>query len=169
MDWAQIQAEYEARFIVCSRCGKNTGNAHQGHYWQFCKVLGKMADKFHLCCPGDCELYEQDGTPKPADAEVSRQHCAGALDRIPDTPTIDTPEALELRALRERLEAERQRHEALQIQAEDYAREISEARDQERAMLADMIGLAVELLSTHDGCYHWDRVERARAVLGQED
>lgn len=61
------------------------------------------------------------------------------------------------------------RHEALLTQAEDYVREISEAREQERAMLADMIRLAVELLSTHDGCYHWDRVERARAVLGETE
>jgi hypothetical protein len=27
------------RCVVCPRCGHHTGNAHQGHYWSFCKVL----------------------------------------------------------------------------------------------------------------------------------
>jgi hypothetical protein len=37
------------------------------------------------------------------------------------------------------------------------------------AALADMIGLAVELLATHDGCCPWDRVTRACVVLGKTE
>lgn len=43
------------RCVVCSRCGKHTGNSNQGHYWAFCKVT-KSLREFHSCCPGDCEL-----------------------------------------------------------------------------------------------------------------
>lgn len=47
------------RCIVCSRCGRHTGNAHQGHYWAHCKVT-KTRREFHLCCPdGNCELETQ--------------------------------------------------------------------------------------------------------------
>lgn len=43
------------RCVVCPRCHKHTGNAHQGHYWAFCKVT-KTTRGFHLCCPDNCEL-----------------------------------------------------------------------------------------------------------------
>jgi hypothetical protein len=43
------------RCIVCPRCYKHTGNAHQGHFWALCK-LTKTLREFHLCCPGNCEL-----------------------------------------------------------------------------------------------------------------
>lgn len=76
-------------------------------------------------------------------------------------------------------EAER-RHEALLTQAEDYLREISEAREQERAALADMVTLAGELVGAYYGPregFGWGpvsverraRLERARAVLGETE
>lgn len=43
------------RCIVCSRCGRHTGNSTQGHYWAWCSVTKTMRDH-HLCCPDDCEL-----------------------------------------------------------------------------------------------------------------
>lgn len=43
------------RCIICERCGHHTGNAHQGHFWSYCKVTGDVRD-FHMCCPDDCEL-----------------------------------------------------------------------------------------------------------------
>ena len=46
------------RCIVCSRCGHHTGNAHQGHYWAWCKVTHSVRE-FHRCCPDPafgCEL-----------------------------------------------------------------------------------------------------------------
>lgn len=43
------------RCIVCSRCGRHTGNSNQGHFWAFCKAT-KTVRKFHMCCPDDCEL-----------------------------------------------------------------------------------------------------------------
>jgi hypothetical protein len=69
----------ECRCLVCARCGHHTGNAHQGHYWMFCKVLAARLraelapgeqlgagefmrrasrDEFHMCCPepDGCEL-----------------------------------------------------------------------------------------------------------------
>lgn len=49
--------------MLCARCGRHTGNNHQGHYWGLCKVLvaagktGKDAIReLHFCCPGNCEL-----------------------------------------------------------------------------------------------------------------
>jgi hypothetical protein len=66
------------RCIVCPRCGHHTGNSHQGHYWQSCKVLAKRvrsglapgetldvgefmrrtSREFHFCCGNEfgCEL-----------------------------------------------------------------------------------------------------------------
>lgn len=51
------------RCVVCGRCGKHTGNSHQGHYWSMCKVwlkqgrgLNESMRDFHFCCPDDCEL-----------------------------------------------------------------------------------------------------------------
>lgn len=43
------------RCIVCSRCGRHTGNAHQGHLWGYCKVTKTIREP-HLCCPDNCEL-----------------------------------------------------------------------------------------------------------------
>jgi hypothetical protein len=48
-------ADGRCRCIVCSRCGRHTGNSTQGHLWGFCKVT-KASRGFHLCCPGNCEL-----------------------------------------------------------------------------------------------------------------
>lgn len=50
------------RCIVCSRCGRHTGNATQGHYWSYCEVSKTRRD-FHLCCPGDCELAAEEVAP----------------------------------------------------------------------------------------------------------
>lgn len=43
------------RCMVCGRCGRHTGNSHQGHYWSACTVTGSIREP-HFCCPGDCEL-----------------------------------------------------------------------------------------------------------------
>lgn len=50
--------------IVCARCKIRTGNNNQGHYWSGCRVTKKL-EKFHFCCPADCELFNQDGSPRP--------------------------------------------------------------------------------------------------------
>ena len=49
--------------MTCARCGKDTGNNHQGHYWRLCKALltrgvptHAAIREPHFCCPGDCEL-----------------------------------------------------------------------------------------------------------------
>lgn len=42
------------RSMMCSRCGKCTGNNTQGHWWALCKNGG--IKEHHFCCPGDCEL-----------------------------------------------------------------------------------------------------------------
>lgn len=76
------EAGYICRCVVCARCGHHTGNSNQGHFWQGCRVLvniksmlptppknfisATMADRFHFCCPGDCEIYNEDGTKKNA-------------------------------------------------------------------------------------------------------
>lgn len=46
---------YVCRCLVCSRCGRHTGNATQGHYWAWCKVTWEKRE-FHFCCPDRCEL-----------------------------------------------------------------------------------------------------------------
>lgn len=46
------------RCMVCDRCGRHTGNSHQGHYWAFCQDTGHTRE-FHFCCPNDCELKEK--------------------------------------------------------------------------------------------------------------
>ena len=45
------------RCVVCPRCGQHTGNAHQGHYWGWCKVTGTIRAG-HFCCGNEfgCEL-----------------------------------------------------------------------------------------------------------------
>jgi len=48
------------RCVVCPRCHHHTGNAHQGHYWAWCRVTG-AAREFHFCCPDlECEPEETD-------------------------------------------------------------------------------------------------------------
>lgn len=47
---------FSCRCMVCGRCGKHTGNSHQGHNWKFCSAKGEMAADWHFCCPDDCEL-----------------------------------------------------------------------------------------------------------------
>lgn len=69
------------RCIMCGRCGHHTGNSNQGHYWKICHVMAKFhaqhkaksgfscdecCPDFHLCCPGNCELFNEDGTKKSA-------------------------------------------------------------------------------------------------------
>lgn len=76
---------YICRCIVCGRCGHHTGNNTQGHFWKHCSVLARLyppkpgesfakyenrvSPDFHQCCPGNCELYEEDGTRR---AEVGK-------------------------------------------------------------------------------------------------
>lgn len=67
-------AEWHALGMLCGRCGKHTGNNHQGHHWTFCKVYAKQGKSIdesmrepHFCCPDDCELEEgneQSGDPQ---------------------------------------------------------------------------------------------------------
>lgn len=41
--------------MTCSRCGKPTGNYHQGHYWKWCSKENRVLAEFHFCCPTlDC-------------------------------------------------------------------------------------------------------------------
>lgn len=54
---------FVCRCVVCGRCGKHTGNSHQGHYWAICqawlkqgKGLSGSKREFHFCCPDNCEL-----------------------------------------------------------------------------------------------------------------
>lgn len=47
--------KYICRCIVCARCGRHTGNSHQGHHWSHCNVT-RQVEKPHFCCPDDCEL-----------------------------------------------------------------------------------------------------------------
>lgn len=58
---------WNALGMICPRCNEHTGNNHQGHWWAFCKVRAQQVDdwkdalrEMHFCCPGDCELEEQD-------------------------------------------------------------------------------------------------------------
>lgn len=64
----------------CGRCGgKNT--SYQGHYSRGCHVINRIENRkgidahldhpFHFCCPDDCELFEQDGAPKPISEETA--------------------------------------------------------------------------------------------------
>jgi hypothetical protein len=46
---------YVCRCLVCSRCGRHTGNTTQGHWWAWCKATREMRE-FHFCCPDRCEL-----------------------------------------------------------------------------------------------------------------
>ena len=224
-------------------------------YERACRALEKWrAEAERLKAESDASLLNREDVERDLDVdlEVSRRFTAGALDRIPETPTIDTREALQERldqmradmlgrrvrevwvewashqpnpkpshltpwdqldedsrevdrligaalaaegrretenaitwgttclndarlldacyeadmrreaAEKALAEAER-RHEALLTQAEDYVREISEARGQERAVLADLIALA----SSRNGPNRRERLERARAVLGE--
>lgn len=48
---ASIYPDGECRCLVCSRCGRHTGNATQGHYWLFCTKVGGVVEEFHFCCP----------------------------------------------------------------------------------------------------------------------
>lgn len=52
---ASVYPDGRCRCIVCRRCGRHTGNSHQGHFWSYCKIT-KGYRGFHLCCPDDCEL-----------------------------------------------------------------------------------------------------------------
>lgn len=61
------QLEWNSLGMVCGRCGKHTGNNHQGHYWGFCNAIYEPGMQFkdairemHFCCPDDCELEASD-------------------------------------------------------------------------------------------------------------
>ena len=43
--------------LTCSRCGRDTGNSSQGHYWGWCDVTQSLRE-MHFCCPAPdgCEL-----------------------------------------------------------------------------------------------------------------
>ena len=72
------QGKYVCRCIVCARCDHHTGNSTQGHFWKFCRVQAKFHEnhkrsilfcdkcepEYHLCCPGNCEIYHEDGSRK---------------------------------------------------------------------------------------------------------
>ena len=75
---------YICRCVICGRCGHHTGNSNQGHYWKFCKVMARYHDThktkefldceecmpaYHQCCPGNCSLYNEDGTKKDANVQ----------------------------------------------------------------------------------------------------
>lgn len=47
----------KCRCMICARCNKHTGNAHQGHNWSMCNVTHTLRGH-HFCCPGNCELEE---------------------------------------------------------------------------------------------------------------
>jgi len=59
------------RCTVCPRCHHHTGNAHQGHYWGYCKVT-RTSREFHFCCPEapGCELNEVTTTEGTTDDRV---------------------------------------------------------------------------------------------------
>jgi len=40
----------QCRCLICARCGHHTGNSHQGHYWNLCKVTHTVREA-HFCCP----------------------------------------------------------------------------------------------------------------------
>lgn len=48
--YVDADGNYHCRCVICARCGKHTGNAHQGHYWSKCKRTGR-SEGFHFCCP----------------------------------------------------------------------------------------------------------------------
>ena len=63
---------------TCGRCAEGpTGMT--GHYGKVCRVTARIENRqgidallnnpFHFCCPSDCELFNEDGTPKPAEPE----------------------------------------------------------------------------------------------------
>lgn len=89
--YPMADGSFGCRCLVCSRCGKHTGNNTQGHYWAFCSVT-KSVREFHFCCPGDCELMG-DGYHDPGLAEEA--DCLGIFpapprsklfaDRLPHT------------------------------------------------------------------------------------
>lgn len=54
----QDMIEPASRVMFCGRCGHAASNAHQGHSWQWCSVLGAMSAGHHFCCPGSCELVD---------------------------------------------------------------------------------------------------------------
>lgn len=57
-----VAPDGSCRCVVCPRCGHHTGNAHQGHYWGFCKVT-RTVREFHTCCPDPefgCELEDSE-------------------------------------------------------------------------------------------------------------
>jgi hypothetical protein len=71
---------YTCRCLICARCGHHTGNNTQGHFWRLCNVQMKLhytkhkaknqwsctecMPDYHQCCPGDCSLFNEDGTRK---------------------------------------------------------------------------------------------------------
>jgi hypothetical protein len=57
--YMQSDGSFACRCTICARCGKHTGNSNQGHYWAHCRKTGKT-EKFHFCCPGDCELMSNE-------------------------------------------------------------------------------------------------------------
>jgi hypothetical protein len=70
------------------------------------------------------------------------------------------------------LSEERQRHEALLAQAEDYAREVQEENERMQAAVKDLLELAEDSVLGHrPDCMHRQRLGRARAVLrpGNDD
>lgn len=69
------------RCTVCPHCGHHTGNAHQGHYFTWCRVT-QTDREFHFCCPGDCELAAGK-PPKWHDAGYAQRKAEGIRNRPP--------------------------------------------------------------------------------------
>lgn len=69
--YPMADGSFGCRCLVCSRCGKHTGNNTQGHYWSFCSVTATLRD-YHFCCPENCELesgYDCDGPALAAETD----------------------------------------------------------------------------------------------------
>lgn len=64
---------------TCGRCRRGP-TGMMGHYGKVCHVTARIEGRqgvaalldnpFHFCCPGDCELFEADGTPRPPREEL---------------------------------------------------------------------------------------------------
>ena len=80
---APTMLDGQCRCLVCGRCGHHTGNAHQGHYWNLCKVAHGMREP-HFCCPDPAFGCELEPAPvplvMPADEFAAVEAVAAALD-----------------------------------------------------------------------------------------
>jgi hypothetical protein len=81
----RIAAGYADRQLglSCERCHQHTGNNHQGHFWAYCKVTGRM-EAHHFCCPDDCQLVAiAEGREKSEHAACGRPMSEHTDDECP--------------------------------------------------------------------------------------